>query len=799
MSRDKDKKKGFWKSLFKSSSPKPFSSQRNGGGDLSVAPSPGLGRASDPESDSAPRRSAKQPSQPRKLHKRTASEPIPLKGKAPVVVKGHARPSSGPKSRYDDDAAIWPPSDYDSDEELPLGEAMDLICKGCPAFKGHKRPIAVPDSDVLGDDDHVGLYSTYATVAGNRGENHDGVNLHNFMIQLMTMRTLGPGTALQPWATVEQPSYAFHFGFLPGTVTLNQWATTASAWPPPSHTKDSGVLPRDVDLVRIFGRLKELELGLEDDDPDYMYKNLYRKFLRDPDRVKSPHKTLDRQIIDLLEVLSRPDHWIDFSQPKNQIVTRFIFDTSPNNHTQYVNFFHQLLLSMELDLRINSKYHGEVPKEKVLEKLPPAIKWSLALSRRWRENVRIESYGETPDQVKLRYKLKRRQFKMIKRFAQMMKWPNLAETLASLKQGFADANLDAISSHAMAFFSGLVLPGPSFPFVIMNALIDIDPDEATDELALLIHLNPNCGFQYRSSYTYWTSTSIVGKVLAPTCLEVAGWVGPARTTPDLQRSQIARIRSHRSRQRLEAEHVRSMTEYSDPLGTNRDLYPVEDYSLVSPDTDDVSDLARIELLSLKPCNDRQDDPGPRWYDAIIQFAIDGKSWPLRLTYDVNFISAWPCSQGPHPLYYDYTYLAVKAEEVITIRDWAGLYGGRSRVDLTVSEKVDGQDTDSGSSLDSAGEGSSKRHESPTDARRHTTTTGKARKYIKNDNEDVLVIQAFGVPDNEVLARAWCAHWGLSAVVADTGKTCMACAIREAYAASVYVVILIEATRETYDD
>lgn len=63
--------------------------------------------------------------------------------------------------------------------------------------------------------------------------------------------------------------------------------------------------------------------------------------------------------------------------------------------------------------------------------------------------------------VKLRYKLKRRQVKMIKRFAQMMKWPNLGNTLSALRQGYEASNLDAISSHAMAFFSGLVLPGVS--------------------------------------------------------------------------------------------------------------------------------------------------------------------------------------------------------------------------------------------------------------------------------------------------------------------------------------------------
>lgn len=65
--------------------------------------------------------------------------------------------------------------------------------------------------------------------------------------------------------------------------------------------------------------------------------------------------------------------------------------------------------------------------------------------------------------MKLRYKLKRRQVKMIKRFAQMMKWPNLRETLEALRQGAKDSTLDKISSHSMAFFSGLVLPGVSLP------------------------------------------------------------------------------------------------------------------------------------------------------------------------------------------------------------------------------------------------------------------------------------------------------------------------------------------------
>lgn len=321
--------------------------------------------------------------QSRNRLKRPVSDPPPPKGKGRQLPNGNG-PYSPPYALTE-----WPPSGCASDEELNLGHAMELICRGVPAHRGVKRPIPH-----LADQ----FFSTYATTAGNRGDGNDGVNQHDSMTQLMTMRLQGPGPATYPWESIEQPSFSFHFGQRPGTVTLNHWASTASAYPPALNIRDSGVQPREVDLVRIFGRLRDLEGGLEDDDLEYMYKNLYRKLLKDPDRMLNPHKGLEKQITDLILVLSRPDHWIDFSNPKNHIITRFIFDTGHANHDQYVKFFHQLLLSMELDLRIHSKQHSEWAKEKLLEQLPPTIRWNLALSRRWRNNVRIEAYGNTADQ-----------------------------------------------------------------------------------------------------------------------------------------------------------------------------------------------------------------------------------------------------------------------------------------------------------------------------------------------------------------------------------------------------------------
>lgn len=68
-----------------------------------------------------------------------------------------------------------------------------------------------------------------------------------------------------------------------------------------------------------------------------------------------------------------------------------------------------------------------------------------------------------------------------------------------------------------------------------------------------------------------------------------------------------------------------------------------------------------------------------------------------------------------------------------------------------------------------------------------SSTKAAHEQVTN----VLVVEALGVSDNEVFARAWCAHHGHSAIVANIKETCMACAIREAYAACVSVVILTE--------
>ena len=361
-----------------------------------------------------------------------------------------------------------------------------------------------------------------------------------------------------------------------------------------------------------------------------------------------------------------------------------------------------------------------------------------------------------------------------------MKWPNLAKVDSVLKERNPDAKpLEDRSSDSMSYFTGIVLPGSTLPFLAMNSLIDCDDDPVAGALAALTHMQPNCGFQYKST-TYWSSSCIVGKVLAPTCREICGWIGPARPAPDLARAQIARIRQRRPKQLLKGSDVESMPVRSDPLGPPSKAYPVAEYKLPVPSSAPAIDTIRIEKIALRPSPNQSEASSaapdhsstPGVYDAAIQFAIDGRSWPLRLIYDVSFVTAFPCVGGPHPLFFDYVYSIASVEAILSIHSW-------------------------GSSNSPAAAGSN----GSMDARAASATSAGSSSSKEEDDlkEKVLVIEAFGVRDNEVLARAWCAHWGLGAVVAEVGRTCVACAIREAYAACLNVVILVDRVGEGEGD
>lgn len=386
-------------------------------------------------------------------------------------------------------------------------------------------------------------------------------------------------------------------------------------------------------------------------DLDEQYRYLYSTLIEDPDRfTDKPHFGTEQQITDLITVLTNPS-WIDFSNPKNQVVAKF-FDSSDQQKKQ--EFLHQLLLSVELYLRIHSKHHSDKAKKKLVMQLPPLIAWDLAVAQRWLENMSITKAKISHSQSTFDFTLtsKNRQIQALRVFAETLKWPNMDEVEYVLDE--KDTNekpLEDRSRDAMSWFSGIVLPGRTLPWLIMNSLIDCDRDTGS-ALNYLSHMHQASGFQYRAN-TYWSSRCVVGKVLgaARGVKQVAGWIGPCIYCPELHRTECVRVRQKEALDpRLTPNDVATMDLRSHPLGPPEESYPVDDYEVPMPDMEDVTDAIRIEKLTLVPVKDQPDSRGkgaPMLFDAAISFACGGKSWPMKLKYDVEFVQAFPCYQGPH--------------------------------------------------------------------------------------------------------------------------------------------------------
>ncbi|KAF2710877.1 hypothetical protein K504DRAFT_376493 [Pleomassaria siparia CBS 279.74] len=662
----------------------------------------------------------------------------------------------------------WPPSGFRQDEALSAADAEELISAGASTFKGYWDEIPNAPS---------GYNRFYAVMDSEHQSRTDRASFQQYAYRDISLNMAGAADSLFPWLSLEQPCMAYAFGKSAGTTTLNYWVSKSGSGNPP--IKFAGVVkPRKLKLLQILDRLQHLESGLEEDDPEEMYRYLYSTLIEDPEQFgQQPHYAMEHQIADLIVVLTLPT-WIDFANPKNQVVAKY-FDATVQHKKQ--EFFHQLLLSVELYVRIHSKSHTDKAKRKLILQLPPTIAWDLAVAQRWLENMSIKKSRTSHHQSTFSFELrsKARQKEALKIFAATLKWPNMDEIEYVLEEQDKDEKpLEDRSADAMSWFSGIILPGKTLSWLIMNSLIDCDRDTG-EALKYLTHIHHSAGFQYRAN-TYWSSQCIVGKVLgaARGVKQVAGWIGPCIYTPDLKRTECVRIKQHECLDaKLTPRDVEHMGIRTSPLGPPELRYPIDDYEVPMPDTDDVTDVIRMERLSFvrakeQPTSKKPVPGAPLVFDAAIYFACGGESWPMTLKYDVDFINAFPCHQGPHVLFFDYKYKAIKIDDgLVDIYDW-----GRQ------SRRVGSRPT---SSRSSPGKKSTAL----------TTANETAHTQVKK----VLAIEALGVSDNEVFARAWCAHHGHSAIVANIKETCMACAIREAYAACVSVVIFTEGGKETEKD
>ena len=484
----------------------------------------------------------------------------------------------------------------------------------------------------------------------------------------------------------------------------------------------------------------------------------------------------------LIAALSDP-FWINFRNPASQVLANY-YDTEDVDMEEH--FWQQLLLSVELDFRLRATKDQE---HSIISQIPEKVAWDLALSKVWLSKMTLvpidEGFLRPATTFHVTALTKDTQKERLLSFAHNMRWVGMNDVERMLEEDCdGGIPLEFQNAYTSSWITGTILPGPSACWLAMRCLIDCDPTIINAPHGFE-DMEPNFGFQY-GGCTYWYFENILGKVLGASrgVNQDYGWVGPCIPSEDLFPLQTVLVHTEDVPIKPSKSRIQKIAARSAPLGPQASHYPIRDYVLPIPDTTNSIDSVRIQKLALTmhsfPLSSSTISDQPT-YDAAIIFAIEDQIIPIRLRYNVSFIYAPPCHGGPHPLFWDYAYQSIKVDELLLdLRTWNGV-----SVDaLPPSEASENNSSSSASSFASSFSSSTS-----TDAGQGEKKKNKKKKKTPRGPDSILVVEAFGVADNEVLARAWAAHIGFSAVVAKGEDTCVACAVRMAYAGSVDMVIM----------
>lgn len=549
---------------------------------------------------------------------------------------------------------------------------------------------------------------------------------------------------------------------------------------------------------------------------------------------------MDQEILAISNSLNH-SFWVDFSLASNQASIVRHYESQDPQEAQF--FFQQLLLGIELYLRLQSDLGGETRTMEILSSLPLRVAWTVALAQIWLSAVIVERRAED-DQASaaalpfcVRILDISRQKALLVSLAHALKWPYLHQVETALSHMGNNNLMSAHTTHPslMSFLSGVILPGPSTSHLLIQSLISLGPTSASSILLPLFSSSPTIsGFQYVGK-TYWHCTSILGKVLAASSSSsssssvgvVAGWVGPCAQSDDLENTQGVCVVTDTevvAGRAMKKRKVKSMLLRSDALGPRDEIYPVDDYALVvlpppahpPPDisSSQSNNTIQIKKIGFRPSRSpragaNKNSSSSNQYEAAIIFSIASLTYPIRLRHNVSFISSSPCASGPHVLFYDYTYLPIHISSLVHLKRWGPFDSSSS------------PSSSSSSCSFSSSSCSSFRSSSSPEQENQSSTSGSANTSFSSSSESstrtgpseddnlsdaVLLIQTSGAAaagrEGDVLARAWCSFYGFSAVVATepeeeeeeggggggVGGTCVACAIRQAYACCVNVVI-----------
>ncbi|KAL2674991.1 hypothetical protein Neosp_011171 [[Neocosmospora] mangrovei] len=306
------------------------------------------------------------------------------------------------------------------------------------------------------------------------------------------------------------------------------------------------------------------------------------------------------------------------------------------------------------------------------------------------------------------------------RFAELMEWPGLDEMPEFLEPRGATVLPSAMGTHKLLDWTfGTVLPGSGYVCTIMPALVLATPSL----LRMGEPAQPSAGLVLNGR-SYWRFKHVLGRVFGGMkgIKAANGWVGPC--PPVLPNDgQVVRPGWWRIQEKdVPFDQVpKEPAETSNLQGLDE---PVKWVGTIPPRNSPTKiKFSGLQFLRAKAADPRDVVDEPR--RAVLTFQINKAPIAslLELKYNPTFVAAPRCIDGPHLI--DLGDLP-RLENVVDVAD-----------------------------------------------------IGDPFKSVPED-ERVLIIDATGDGDCELLARAWCSMEGRHAVIARAGEeTCFTCAVRAA--------------------
>ena len=369
-----------------------------------------------------------------------------------------------------------------------------------------------------------------------------------------------------------------------------------------------------------------------------------------------------------------------------------------------------------------------------------------------------------------------------------------------------------------SFLTGLVLPGEPASHFLIGTLLENSPEVigALGDCADLYG-----GFIY-GDRSYWSKSCIVGRVLAATegATECMGWVsvpGASHGHADGWIEIDVKIPPVPQSARIKSEGV--VHKASDPIhGTQAADLRVDDFTTPRDGLPVMGNEAKFDGIQYRPLQatavhkegDLEDSPTSSTPVLTFSSPLNLKIAALEvpLTHDIHFVSSYPCHPSPAPPSPRITRspsgqspaIEQTSALAVHVKDFQAFDSARpSESPSSRSPSVD-KDLPTppahalhvkyryevlpvASLLAIAPQSRPRALSKPMEF-----TPGDGTVVPSDEDAEIAVLDCRGSADLELLARAYCAMVGENALIGKTGRTCLACCVREASSLGINVVI-----------